>query len=60
MSIRLSEDEAWEVLRTAHTGIFNAVFGDGSVHFMGASINLNIAAALFTRAGGEVISTDWY
>ena len=29
MSIRLSEDEAWEVLRTAHTGIFTTLRRDG-------------------------------
>jgi len=30
VSIRLSRDEAWEVLRTTHTGIFTSVKGDGT------------------------------
>jgi prepilin-type N-terminal cleavage/methylation domain-containing protein len=32
------------------------VFGDGSVHFLGNTIDINIWQALATRAGGEVIS----
>ena len=38
-----------------HTGGVNAVFGDGSVHFMQQSIAPGVLAALVTRAGGEVI-----
>ena len=30
MSVRLSEEEAWEVLRTAHTGILTTLRRDGS------------------------------
>ena len=30
MSIRLSRDEAWEVLRTTHTGIFTSLKADGT------------------------------
>jgi hypothetical protein len=29
MSVRLSDDEAWEVLSTAHTGILTSLRGDG-------------------------------
>ena len=30
VSVRLSDDEAWEVLRTAHTGILTTLRRDGS------------------------------
>lgn len=36
--------------------IFQACFGDGSVHALSADIDLNMLRALFTRAGGEVIN----
>jgi prepilin-type processing-associated H-X9-DG protein len=39
-----------------HPGGANAVFADGSVHFLRADINIRILAALVTRAGGEVVS----
>jgi prepilin-type N-terminal cleavage/methylation domain-containing protein/prepilin-type processing-associated H-X9-DG protein len=38
-----------------HSGGVNALFGDGSVHFITSSIDLNTWRALGTRAGGEVI-----
>jgi prepilin-type N-terminal cleavage/methylation domain-containing protein/prepilin-type processing-associated H-X9-DG protein len=34
----------------------NAVFADGSVHFLKASIDIRIFARLATRAGGEVVT----
>jgi prepilin-type N-terminal cleavage/methylation domain-containing protein/prepilin-type processing-associated H-X9-DG protein len=43
-----------------HTGGANAVFADGSVHFLSASMNIRTLAALITRAGGEVVCTDDY
>jgi prepilin-type N-terminal cleavage/methylation domain-containing protein/prepilin-type processing-associated H-X9-DG protein len=39
-----------------HTGGANAVFADGSVHFLKASMDIRIFAALVTRAGGEVVT----
>ena len=39
-----------------HSGGANAVFTDGSVHFLGASIDIHVLARLVTRAGGEVVS----
>jgi prepilin-type processing-associated H-X9-DG protein len=33
----------------------NAVFADGSVHFLKATIDIRVLAALITRAGGEVV-----
>src|SRR5262249_20864460 len=39
-----------------HPSGANAVFADGSVHFLKADINIRILAALVTRAGGEVVS----
>jgi prepilin-type N-terminal cleavage/methylation domain-containing protein len=40
-----------------HFGGANAVFADGSVHFLKAGIDIRIFARLVTRAGGEVVST---
>ncbi len=39
---------------------FNALFADGSVHFLKKSIQPAVLKALITRAGGEVISSDSY
>ena len=41
-----------------HPGGANAVFADGSVHFLKASIDIRIFAHLVTRAGGEVVSAS--
>lgn len=41
-----------------HPGGANAVFADRSVHFLNAEMNIQILAALVTRAGGEVVSDD--
>jgi prepilin-type N-terminal cleavage/methylation domain-containing protein/prepilin-type processing-associated H-X9-DG protein len=38
-----------------HPGGANAVFADGSVHFLKAGTDLRVLAALVTRAGGEVV-----
>jgi prepilin-type processing-associated H-X9-DG protein len=37
-----------------HPGGANAVFADGSVHFLPSSMSIQTLAALVTRAGGEV------
>jgi prepilin-type N-terminal cleavage/methylation domain-containing protein/prepilin-type processing-associated H-X9-DG protein len=39
-----------------HPGGANAVFADGSVRFLRASIHIRVLAGLITRAGGEVVS----
>ncbi len=39
---------------------FNALFADGSVHFLKKSIQPQVLKALITRDGGEVISSDSY
>jgi prepilin-type N-terminal cleavage/methylation domain-containing protein/prepilin-type processing-associated H-X9-DG protein len=39
-----------------HPGGANAVFADGSVHFLKATIDIRVFARLVTRAGGEVVS----
>ncbi len=41
-----------------HTGGVNSVFADGSVHFLGDSVDLNTFKALSTRAGGEIVQGD--
>jgi prepilin-type N-terminal cleavage/methylation domain-containing protein/prepilin-type processing-associated H-X9-DG protein len=43
-----------------HTGGANAVFADGSVHFLKAGMNIQVLTDLVTRAGGEVVSGDDY
>jgi len=43
-------------IRSKHPGGANGLFCDGSVQFLGESMNLNVLAALCTRAGGELIS----
>src|SRR5262249_27286802 len=43
-----------------HPSGANAVFADGSVHFLKASIDIRVLAGLITRAGGEVVSADDY
>ena len=41
-----------------HPGGSNMLFGDGSVHFLKNSINLNTYCALGSRAGGEVVHVN--
>ena len=43
-----------------HTGGANAVFVDGSVHFLRVGLSRDVFAGLVTRAGGEVIGGDDY
>jgi prepilin-type N-terminal cleavage/methylation domain-containing protein/prepilin-type processing-associated H-X9-DG protein len=43
-----------------HPGGANAVFADGSVHFLKAGMSIRVLAALVTRAGGEVVSDADY
>ena len=43
-----------------HPGGANALFADGSVHFLKDSLSVPIVAALVTRAGGEILSGDSY
>ena len=38
-----------------HTGGVNALFVDGSVHFIGQQVSIRTFAALVTRSGGEGI-----
>jgi prepilin-type N-terminal cleavage/methylation domain-containing protein len=45
---------------SSHPGGLQAVTCDGSVKFIKNSINYNVYTALFTRAKGEVISSDAY
>ena len=43
-----------------HPGGSNALFVDGSVHFIKDIASVQLIAALVTRAGGEIISSDQY
>jgi prepilin-type processing-associated H-X9-DG protein len=43
-----------------HIGGANALFVDGSVHFLKDISSVQLIAALVTRAGGEIISADQY
>ena len=46
--------------RSAHPGGVNASFCDGSVRFVKNTVNLLTWQALFSEAGGEVISADQF
>jgi prepilin-type N-terminal cleavage/methylation domain-containing protein/prepilin-type processing-associated H-X9-DG protein len=46
--------------RSHHSGGVNALFADGSVHWIKNSINFQMWRALGTISGGEVISSDSY
>ena len=46
--------------KSRHPGGANFVFADGSVHFLKNTINRATIAALGSRNGGEVISSDAY
>jgi prepilin-type N-terminal cleavage/methylation domain-containing protein/prepilin-type processing-associated H-X9-DG protein len=46
--------------RSRHPGGVNALFGDGSVHFIKNSINPQTWVGLGSISGGEVISSDSY
>ena len=43
-----------------HPGGANALFADGSVHFLKDVSTVPFIAALVTRAGAEIISGDQY
>jgi prepilin-type N-terminal cleavage/methylation domain-containing protein/prepilin-type processing-associated H-X9-DG protein len=43
-----------------HPGGANALFADGSVHFLSAGLPIEALAALVTRAGGEAVPGDTY
>src|SRR5262249_49405776 len=43
-----------------HPGGANAVFADGSVHFLKVGLDIQVIAALVTRAGGEFVSHGDY
>jgi prepilin-type N-terminal cleavage/methylation domain-containing protein/prepilin-type processing-associated H-X9-DG protein len=49
----------WKGARSRHPGGANVLFGDGSVHFMKNSIDGGTWAAIGTRAGGEVYSSQF-
>ena len=48
-----NETYAW------HSGGANALFGDGSVHFLTEGTSAQVVIALVTRGGGEVFTPDY-
>jgi prepilin-type processing-associated H-X9-DG protein len=45
---------------SAHAGLVQFAFADGSVHALSGDVSVEVLQALATRAGGEVISAgDW-
>jgi prepilin-type N-terminal cleavage/methylation domain-containing protein/prepilin-type processing-associated H-X9-DG protein len=51
-----SDDEIYSF----HPGGANALFADGSVHFLKDVASVPLIASLVTRAGGEILSADQY
>jgi prepilin-type N-terminal cleavage/methylation domain-containing protein/prepilin-type processing-associated H-X9-DG protein len=47
-------------LYSFHSGGVNALFADGSVHFLKETVSVPIVAALITRNLGEILSADQY
>jgi prepilin-type N-terminal cleavage/methylation domain-containing protein/prepilin-type processing-associated H-X9-DG protein len=45
-------------LKSEHPGGVNALFADGTVHFLKNSISMPVYAAIGSRNGGEVVSAD--
>jgi prepilin-type N-terminal cleavage/methylation domain-containing protein/prepilin-type processing-associated H-X9-DG protein len=43
-----------------HPGGANALFADGSVHFLNSNSSVQLIATLVTRAGGEILSAGQY
>ena len=52
--------EADDGIGAPHPGGFNATFGDGSSHFIPASVSLENLRAILTKAGGESIGWSNY
>lgn len=48
----------WKAARSYHTGGVQCLMGDGSVRFVGETIDLTIWRGAATRSGGEVVSLD--
>lgn len=46
-------------MRSRHPGGANGLFVDGAVHFLNERMDLEILAALCTRAGGETVRDPW-
>jgi prepilin-type processing-associated H-X9-DG protein len=46
-------------MSSTHANGFNVVFGDGSVRFASTNTNMNVFRGLATRAGGEVVTTNF-
>jgi prepilin-type processing-associated H-X9-DG protein len=55
-----SEGSEYAGARSRHPGGINALFGDGSVHFMKNSINPLTWVQLGSINAGEVVSSDQY
>ena len=49
---------AFNASRSRHAGGVNTLLGDGSVHFIKNSINLNIWRSMGSPRGGEIVGSD--
>jgi prepilin-type processing-associated H-X9-DG protein len=45
---------------SVHPGGANALFADGAVHFLSAGMSIRVLARLVTRAGGEIVSGNYF
>jgi len=50
---------AWKAARSRHTGGVNVLLADGSGKFVRDVIDTTTWAAAGTRAGGEILGSDW-
>lgn len=58
MSFKIS-DPAGDGIASAHPGVANALFADGTVHWISKDVDPELLKALMTIAGGEDVGAFW-